>query len=79
MDRLYCADQIVVPPALPALLKAYTQEVIRYNPTDLAAFSRDYFAALANNDIEHFLSLQQQQQVEQRTTTQTNSKTAIGA
>ena len=73
MDRLYCADQIVVPPTLPAILKAYTKEVIRYNPADIAAFSRDYFAALANNDIEHFLSLHQQQQSEQRTSSSTTS------
>lgn len=47
MDRIYCAEQIHVPADFPALLKAYTKEVIRFNPTDIAAFSRDYFAALA--------------------------------
>ena len=29
MDRIYCAEQIVVPPELPSILKAYTKEVIR--------------------------------------------------
>ena len=41
MDSIYSAEQIEVPAALPAILKAYTKEVIRYNPTDIAAFSRE--------------------------------------
>jgi hypothetical protein len=41
MDRLYCSEQIEVPPALPQLLKAFTKEVIRYNPKDIPAFSRE--------------------------------------
>jgi len=55
MDRVYCSEQIEVPPALPAILKAYSKEVIRYNPPDIPAFSRDYFAALAKGDVESFL------------------------
>ncbi len=58
MDRLYSADQIEVPPALPALLKAYTKEVIRFNPSDIPAFSRDYFTALTKGEIEQFLEEQ---------------------
>ena len=41
MDSIYSAEQIEVPAALPAILKAYTKEVIRYNPVDIAAFSRE--------------------------------------
>lgn len=41
MDRIYCSEQIEVPPALPAILKAYTKEVIRYSPKDIPAFSRE--------------------------------------
>jgi hypothetical protein len=42
------AEQTQVPEGLPALVKAYTKEAIRYAPRDLVAFSRDYFAALAD-------------------------------
>lgn len=28
--EMTCSEQIVVPPQLPAILKAYTKEVIRY-------------------------------------------------
>jgi len=58
MDRIYCSEQIEVPPVLPAILKAYTKEVIRFNPKDIPAFSRDYFAALANGEIDAFLEEQ---------------------
>jgi hypothetical protein len=44
MDRIYCSEQIEVPPALPAILKSYTKEVIRYNPKDIPAFSRESVA-----------------------------------
>jgi hypothetical protein len=55
MDSIYCSDQIEVPEALPAILKAYTKEVIRFGPKDIVAFSRDYFASLASGEIEDFL------------------------
>lgn len=58
MDRIYCAEQIVVPPTLPSILKAFTKEVIRYNPTDIPAFSRDYFTALTQNNVRAFLDEQ---------------------
>ncbi len=58
MDRLYSADQIEVPPALPSILKAFTKEIIRFNPSDIPAFSRDYFAALAKGEVEQFLEEQ---------------------
>jgi len=42
------SDQIQVPSAFPVILKDYCKEVIRHNPKDIAAFSRDYFSALAS-------------------------------
>ncbi|OHT02310.1 hypothetical protein TRFO_07120 [Tritrichomonas foetus] len=41
--RMYCAEQIQVPPDLPPILKAYSKAVIRGKPTDLIQFSVDYF------------------------------------
>jgi len=41
--RIFSADQIVVPPELPEILKDYSKEVIRANPTDLVQFSKEYF------------------------------------
>lgn len=41
--RIFSADQIVVPPELPEILKDWSKEVIRNNPQDLAAFSKEYF------------------------------------
>ena len=40
---MYCAEQIQVPPDLPPILKAYSKAVIRGKPSDLIAFSVDYF------------------------------------
>jgi len=31
-QRIYCAEQIVVPESLPMILKHYSKEVIRANP-----------------------------------------------
>jgi hypothetical protein len=41
--RMYCAEQIQIPPDLPPILKAYSKAVIRQNPADLIAFSLEYF------------------------------------
>lgn len=41
--RMYCAEQIQVPPDLPPILKAYSKDVIRAAPKDLIAFSVEYF------------------------------------
>ena len=41
--RIFSADQIVVPTELPDILKNFSKEVIRENPADLIAFSKDYF------------------------------------
>lgn len=32
-ERIFCAEQINVPTMLPAILKDYTKQVIRSNPT----------------------------------------------
>lgn len=44
--RIFCAEQIVVPNDLPALLKNYSKEVIRANPQNIYAFSARYFENL---------------------------------
>ena len=41
--KMYCAEQIQIPPDLPPILKAYTKAVIRAKPADLISFSVDYF------------------------------------
>ena len=41
--RMYCAEQIQVPPDMAPILKAYSKAVIREGPSDLIAFSVDYF------------------------------------
>ena len=36
---IYCAEQIVIPPDLGDILKAYAKEVIRNEPDDIFEFS----------------------------------------
>ncbi|KNC56170.1 uridylate kinase [Thecamonas trahens ATCC 50062] len=48
MDPIYTAEQIVIPPALPDVLKEWSKHVIRAQPGDLLQFSADYFARLAD-------------------------------
>lgn len=43
VNRIFSAEQIAVPPALPQVLKDWTKAVIRENPTDLLAFSHRWF------------------------------------
>jgi hypothetical protein len=38
-QRIYCAEQIVVPNDLPSILKHYSKEVIRSNPENIVEFS----------------------------------------
>ncbi|CAD8124827.1 unnamed protein product [Paramecium sonneborni] len=45
-QRIYCAEQIVVPPELPVILKHYAKEVIRNKPGDIVDFSAKYFRSL---------------------------------
>lgn len=37
-ERIFSAEQIVVPPELPEIIKDFTKEVIRANPADLDEF-----------------------------------------
>jgi hypothetical protein len=43
--RIFAAEQIEVPPEMPAILKEFVKEVIRNNPApqDLVRFSRQHF------------------------------------
>ena len=41
--KMFCAEQIQVPPDLPAILKAYCKVVIKDNPADIISFSVNYF------------------------------------
>ncbi len=38
--RIFCAEQIEVPPQLPDILKNYSKAVIRGNPSNIIDFSR---------------------------------------
>ena len=42
-NRIWCAEQIVVHPELPSILKAFTKDAIRASPEDLLAFSQEWF------------------------------------
>ena len=46
--RIFSADQIEVPQDLPAILKDFSKEVIRANPTELVKFCREYFEEKCN-------------------------------
>lgn len=39
VERIYSAEQIVVPPDLPEILKDWSKAVIRKQPEDIAEFS----------------------------------------
>ena len=41
--KMYCAEQIQVPPDLPGILKAYCKVVMKDNPKDLIDYSVKYF------------------------------------
>ena len=38
-DKIYSAEQITIPQDLPKILKGFTKEVIRYNPSDIPSFA----------------------------------------
>ena len=44
--RIFAAEQISVPEELPGILKNYSKEVIKNNPSDIIAFSAAYFERL---------------------------------
>jgi hypothetical protein len=43
VERIFCAEQIHVPPELARILREYTKAVIKENPDDVVAFSWKYF------------------------------------
>lgn len=45
-QRIYCAEQIVVPEELPNILKHYSKAVIKENPANIISFSAKYFRNL---------------------------------
>ena len=48
-QRIYCAEQIVVPQELPNILKHYSKAVIKENPStseQIISFSANYFKNL---------------------------------
>eukprot|EP00899_Mesostigma_viride_P001206 jgi/Mesvir1/11086/Mv02460-RA.1 len=47
VEPIYCAEQILVPPDLGDILKAYYKEVLRKQPENILEFSARYFADLA--------------------------------
>lgn len=51
--RLFSAEQISVPEELPLILKNYSKEVIRNNPSDIIAFSAKYFEHLREETKKH--------------------------
>ncbi|KYN13195.1 Ropporin-1-like protein [Trachymyrmex cornetzi] len=49
--RIYCAQQINVPPTFPHILKLYAKAAIRTQPNDLLRWTAVYFRALANGEV----------------------------
>jgi len=52
-----------VPDGFKQILQGYLKEVLRYQPEDIASFSRDYFAALAENQLDAFLRSQAERMI----------------
>nr|CAD7590277.1 unnamed protein product [Timema genevievae] len=50
VEQMYCSQQIVIPPAFPAILKEYCKAAIRTQPYDLLDWSVTYFRALADGE-----------------------------
>ncbi len=48
MNSMFCAEQIVVPPELGAILKNLTKAVIREEPKEVYKFAANYFSKLTN-------------------------------
>ncbi|XP_041670466.1 ropporin-1-like protein [Cheilinus undulatus] len=49
-DTMYCAQQINIPPELPAILKHFTKAAIRTQPKDVLQWSAAYFDALSKGE-----------------------------
>lgn len=50
LDRIYCSEQIHIPPTFPYIMKLYCKAAIRTQPYDLLKWSAAYFRALANGE-----------------------------
>lgn len=57
-DRIFSAEQIKVPPELPALLRDFAKEVIRSDPTE-GKIGPDARAALAAFAVKYFEQIKQ--------------------
>ncbi|XP_060756807.1 ropporin-1-like protein [Neoarius graeffei] len=49
-ERIYCAQQINIPPELPDILKQFTKAAIRTQPPDVLQWSAAYFTALSEGE-----------------------------
>ncbi|KAF7691608.1 hypothetical protein HF521_010575 [Silurus meridionalis] len=49
-ERMYCAQQINIPPALPDILKQFTKAAIRTQPPDVLQWAAAYFSALSEGE-----------------------------
>ncbi|XP_072743256.1 uncharacterized protein [Anoplolepis gracilipes] len=50
-ERIYCAQQINIPPTFPYILKLYAKAAIRTQSYDLLRWTVAYFRALANGEV----------------------------
>ncbi|KAK6633692.1 hypothetical protein RUM44_004299 [Polyplax serrata] len=50
LDKIYCSEQIHIPPTFPYIMKLYCKAAIRTQPYDLLKWSAAYFRALANGE-----------------------------
>lgn len=50
LEKLYCSEQISIPPTFPYIMKLYCKAAIRTQPYDLLKWSAAYFRALANGE-----------------------------
>ena len=59
---IFSAEQIEVPKDLPSIMKAWTKEVVRYNPQNVLRFSKEYFEAMHQgaDELERFLARHEQ-------------------
>lgn len=46
---MYCADQIVIPPKLEAVVRDFTKAVLKERPSDVIAFAAAWFAQQASS------------------------------
>lgn len=49
-ERIFCAQQINIPPTFPQVLRSYAKAAIRTQPYDLLRWTGAYFRALANGE-----------------------------